>query len=321
MTTGDEGWRQVVVGTACALALLLVDVWEVHAQDGAAPPGAAEASSFPAEPPFPPPPIAGEAPVPVDDSAPVAASTAPAATEETGAPAAADGDALQAPRRPPAASPAPAAPVPGPRFVQPPPLPPSAAPPQPAPRPVRDDVQHARGIGLMLLQFPTGALWGAAVAGTGLVAASALLAAPNMVLFPLGGLLAAAPLLVSLAGGGVAVLVNLGTAAVVDLLSGHPAPDGTAGKLALWSGLYAGLVAVVTGLPLAIPVALAASGVFSDDQVGNVLAYALVASVIPLAVAPMAMLEAANEAGYSADLPAWCWHAMSICSFGTYVFF
>ncbi|MFH1808670.1 MAG: hypothetical protein ABIJ09_07990 [Pseudomonadota bacterium] len=299
----------IVVG---ALALVLAPLRPALAQDSTTPASVAPAS-LPDEPPFPPPALEGEAPLLADEPAPATSQMdAPPAAVPVPPPADEKAGNQAAPRRPPAAR--------NPTFVQPPPLPPAPDQPRPA-GPVPDDVKHARGIALMMMQIPIGALWGAAVAGTGFFAASALLAAPGLTLFPAGGLLAIAPLAVSIAGGGVAVLVNLGTAVVVDMLSGHAAPEGTTGKLLLWSSLYAGMVAVVAGLPLAIPVALAASGVFSNAEVSNVLAYTLVAALIPVAVAPMAMLEAANEAGYQSDLPAWCWHAMSICSLGTYVFF
>jgi len=224
----------------------------------------------------------------------------------------------------PASAPA-AAPMPAPPAQTTPPVYPSGYPPGYVPRPVPalspvpDPVRHARAFAVVGAQVPLSLAWSAAAAGTSLVATSFLLAATGLPLLPFGLAIASTPLLVSLAGSALSSLATVGLLPLVDLIfSAPPVPDNALLTTALIAGAYAALIGIVAGVPLSVPALFAAARVNESAEASTVMTYALVAALIPLAAAPMAQLEAANEGGYQADLPLWCWYAMQICSVGTY---
>jgi len=169
----------------------------------------------------------------------------------------------------------------------------------------------------MAAQIPVAVAWGTAAGAASYLSASVLLSAPGLAMGPFGVPLIAAPMLAALAGAGVSVLTNVVVLPGADALFDAPeVADGTLAKTALWSALYAGIIAAVMGIPLTLPPLFAASGLSDAPEISTMLGYAMVAAAVPIAVAPLASLEAANDGGYRADLPVWCWHALRICSLG-----
>ncbi|MBN2361877.1 MAG: hypothetical protein JXR83_20670, partial [Deltaproteobacteria bacterium] len=102
------------------------------------------------------------------------------------------------------------------------------------------------------------------------------------------------------------------------LFKAPPVPEDALLTTALIAGAYAALIGIVAGVPLTIPTLFAAAHASEESETTALMTYALVAALIPLAAAPMAQLEAANQGGYQAELPLWCWYAMQICSVGSY---
>lgn len=282
-------------------------------QTSAAAPESAPASS---EPPWPPPPVDENTTRLIEQMNAAASQPASAPVTET------------APVAPQYTQPLPPQPQQQPATTPPAGYPPSyppgyapgyAPPHAPVPAPVPDPVRHARAFAVVGAQFPLALAWSTAAAATSLIATSFLLAAPTLPLLPLGLAIAATPFFVSLAGSAISSLATVGLLPLVDLIfKAPPVPDNALLTTALIAGAYAALIGIVAGVPLSIPPLFAAARVSTGAEASTIMTYALVAALIPLAAAPMAQLEAANEGGYQADLPLWCWYAMQICSVGTY---